>query len=391
MNSVVLKKKDIPELTGLRGIAALGVVIAHFALVAPMLQQYTYLYNFLSICGTLGLSCFFVLSGIVIHYNYAQPIKDNPGQGIIKFLIARFARLYPLYFIYTIGFFIYNLMVYPTNQNPWLSADIQGLPIVLAGMQSWTYAFFNNILLVCLNTEAMANWSISAEMALYFCYLFILLFLGKKFLKLNFMIIFLLAIILRVTTTYFVRYDEGFNEGIVNLFGNNPNYPFWVWFSFWSPWGRLFEFVAGMAIAEFIYAREQENFNIQLYKRIVLAIFLLGLGLLVAQLFMLIPLDISVHLTIPVASSCFVFFIVCYGSSFFRHKILLFMGNTSYSVYLLQTIFIIMYRTTNDASVSKVIMNLILFVASSYFLSYFTFKYYEMPMRKKIRAFFSEH
>ena len=42
---------------------------------------------------------FFVLSGFVIHYNYAQPVHAQPLRGTYNFFVARFARLYPMYFV----------------------------------------------------------------------------------------------------------------------------------------------------------------------------------------------------------------------------------------------------------------------------------------------------
>ena len=41
---------------------------------------------------------FFVLSGFVIHYNYAESIQTGGASALLNFFSARFARLYPLYF-----------------------------------------------------------------------------------------------------------------------------------------------------------------------------------------------------------------------------------------------------------------------------------------------------
>src|SRR5260370_14849385 len=46
-----------------------------------------------------GMSAFFVLSGFVIHYNYEAQIRDEGWRGFANFLVARFARLYPLYIV----------------------------------------------------------------------------------------------------------------------------------------------------------------------------------------------------------------------------------------------------------------------------------------------------
>ena len=46
------------------------------------------------------MTLFFVLSGFVIHYNYASAVTGNrPLHGIAAYLWARFARLYPLFIL----------------------------------------------------------------------------------------------------------------------------------------------------------------------------------------------------------------------------------------------------------------------------------------------------
>ena len=89
-------RKTIQELTGLRGVAALLILIGHSVGVAPVLKTWPTapLMNVLTLCG---MSVFFILSGIVICYNYQAAVTDEPSRGIPRFFLARFARLYPLY------------------------------------------------------------------------------------------------------------------------------------------------------------------------------------------------------------------------------------------------------------------------------------------------------
>ena len=92
------RRNDIPSLTGLRGIAAWLVVIAHtdgfFVALQPAWLEYAW-----RVCANLGMTTFFVLSGFVIHYNYGASIAAKGAPAIRSFLIARFARLYPLYML----------------------------------------------------------------------------------------------------------------------------------------------------------------------------------------------------------------------------------------------------------------------------------------------------
>ena len=90
--------RQLQCLTGLRGVAAYSVLMAHAAAYAypgaPIIPHYIHGLPY------FGMSLFFVLSGFVIHYNYAGMFRtDGLAAGGKKFFIARFARLYPLYFV----------------------------------------------------------------------------------------------------------------------------------------------------------------------------------------------------------------------------------------------------------------------------------------------------
>ena len=90
----------IPALTGLRFVAA-GTVFAAHALpkIVPLPQNQVGVRP-LHACGVAfgpGNDAFFVLSGFVIHYNYAEQIQSQGARGRFNFFVARVARLYPLY------------------------------------------------------------------------------------------------------------------------------------------------------------------------------------------------------------------------------------------------------------------------------------------------------
>jgi peptidoglycan/LPS O-acetylase OafA/YrhL len=86
---------EIPALTGLRGIAALGVVIYHFWPTADLTTQWL---KYTVGRGYLSVDLFFVLSGYVIALNYARWFDQGfSGRMYLRFLGRRIARIYPLY------------------------------------------------------------------------------------------------------------------------------------------------------------------------------------------------------------------------------------------------------------------------------------------------------
>ena len=84
-------KQHFQVLDGLRGIAALVVVIFHFMEIA--ISDYNN--NFIA-HGYLAVDFFFCLSGFVIAYAYDSRIKI---LGLKSFIKLRLMRLYPLVFV----------------------------------------------------------------------------------------------------------------------------------------------------------------------------------------------------------------------------------------------------------------------------------------------------
>jgi peptidoglycan/LPS O-acetylase OafA/YrhL len=97
--------EKIRSLEALRGLAALGVAVYHwqnfrsvelgkFVYEAPFSLALLPFYKF----GWILVDFFFLLSGFVFYFVYAGAIYDKRVNGRI-FLVARFARLYPLHIL----------------------------------------------------------------------------------------------------------------------------------------------------------------------------------------------------------------------------------------------------------------------------------------------------
>lgn len=89
LNPTILKTKQHFEiLDGLRGVAAISVVIYHFVEMAFFDFSKNFIYH-----GFLAVDFFFCLSGFVIGYAYDDRIEK---MGAVEFLKSRFIRLHPL-------------------------------------------------------------------------------------------------------------------------------------------------------------------------------------------------------------------------------------------------------------------------------------------------------
>ena len=143
---------EIRSLTGTRGCAAVMVILYHYSLsvpvAAPGLQGF--LQN-----GYLFVDLFFVLSGFVMAYSQAGLFESRYRvRAHLGFLVARLARIYPLYALISIESFC--LLVW---RSPDLDVPALGklLLLNLALVQAWGLA----------PSLEGAAWSISTEWAAY--------------------------------------------------------------------------------------------------------------------------------------------------------------------------------------------------------------------------------
>jgi acyltransferase len=79
---------NIPALTGLRGVAAVWVMLYHMftGRDIPVVEF-----------GYVGVDIFFVLSGFVLAHVYLRDPGLTTGEGYLRFLGVRLARVYPLH------------------------------------------------------------------------------------------------------------------------------------------------------------------------------------------------------------------------------------------------------------------------------------------------------
>ncbi|WP_174286527.1 acyltransferase family protein [Sphingomonas bacterium] len=90
MHSDLSKKKEFDALHGLRGVAALIVVLYHYQQSRPGTSV-------VFSSGYLAVDLFFVLSGFVIGYVYEHRLETT--LSLLRFVEIRLIRLYPLYFL----------------------------------------------------------------------------------------------------------------------------------------------------------------------------------------------------------------------------------------------------------------------------------------------------
>ena len=252
---------QLPALTGLRFLAALCVVVAHGAGAMTNLPAGNPLWRvYLTSLAAFGMTLFFVLSGFVIHYNYSEQITKYHWRGIGNFLIARFARLYPLYIV-SVLLVLFEQGVFV---NAWLG-DVAAttnvkfvLPIYLTMTQSWIYAVLGEFSLIYQYPSLwvmQVSWSISTEWFFYLIYPLICVLLNR-FSRTHLVWAVLLTALVALSgmgvAFYGVHAIDRFGEshfGPIAGITHGEQDSFFRWLLYFSPYSRISEFLIGCLVA----------------------------------------------------------------------------------------------------------------------------------------------
>jgi len=169
--SAPLQKPQLRELTSTRFVAAMAVLLGHFAdllTLPPLVSR--------MISGGIGVSFFFVLSGFILCYRYWDTFVDGiNADKFRRYFVARIARVYPLYVVALVlitGLYLTIVALRPGTidfpPNPLVSWLANLLAVQTFAPTSVTQQFWNG-----------PGWSISTEFAFYLLLPFILAVLAK--------------------------------------------------------------------------------------------------------------------------------------------------------------------------------------------------------------------
>jgi peptidoglycan/LPS O-acetylase OafA/YrhL/glycosyltransferase involved in cell wall biosynthesis len=182
------KPNHLPELDGLRAIAILMVLAAHFKEPTPH-----WLWQPLN-QGGFGVYLFFVLSGFLITRIL---LYDKNGPSYFRnFYARRTLRIFPLYYGVLALHFWVLLKLYPTPGT-----------LAQAPYQGWLWGYAYNVLMAIKGHPFFSSdwmglghfWTLAVEEQFYLVWPFLVLFLSKKTLMKSCIAIILLTPILRLS------------------------------------------------------------------------------------------------------------------------------------------------------------------------------------------------
>ena len=159
--------KKLPNLDGLRFIAALLVVLHHVDLALSMNHFKSAAYDIFPFnFGHLAVVLFFVLSGFLITWLLLKE-KENTGIAVRSFYVRRILRIWPLYYLIIIlSFFVFNNLDF-FNWNG--LTTISELHIDKTAYTIFILIICPNLALMGVNSLGYANptWSIGVEEQFY--------------------------------------------------------------------------------------------------------------------------------------------------------------------------------------------------------------------------------
>jgi len=202
-----------------------------------------------------GVSFFFVLSGFILAYNYREFSRDG---SISRFLVARFARVWPLHLVTCV---IWIGLIFHFDRETYFTGEVGMIRLIsnLTLTQSWI-----PLKVWSLSFNGVA-WSISNEM---FFYLLFPLFIGmwsKHWAKLFFVATAVLVAFLWAGNALQLKTSD-YYEG-VSLLGT-------VYF---NPLVRVFEFMFGIFIAKVFMTPAIHDFKASRFGWLYIELMTLGL------------------------------------------------------------------------------------------------------------------
>jgi peptidoglycan/LPS O-acetylase OafA/YrhL len=344
---ILKTKQHFDILDGLRGVAALAVVVFHFTeFIYPSSSE-----NFIG-HGFLAVDFFFCLSGFVIGYAY----DDRIGKmGILEFFKSRVIRLHPLVILGSV-LGLLGFLFDPFGGHPELLYTTGRLVLI----------FLSSVLLIPLPVmpERYFNlfsfnapsWSLFWEYVANIFYAFILYKISRRYL--------LLLTIISAAALCFVGYKAG------ALLGG------WDGNSFWDGCARIsFSFMAGLLVyrsnwiiktklgflglsALLVFAFMMPNFKWNWLEELIVVLIYFPL---------LIALGAGATLTEGVKKFC------------------VFSGKISYPLYMTHYVGIWIfgnYYTSHKVGTTKLVFMVITGVSILVGMAYLAMVIYDIPIRK---------
>jgi peptidoglycan/LPS O-acetylase OafA/YrhL len=405
---------EVPGLTGLRFLAAFSVLIAHgFGVLLQGHDSPDGVVYWATQASGFGMTLFFVLSGFVIHYNYAKLVTAGGPRGVAAYLWARFARLYPLLLLTLLGYVLVSRKHYEFwtgNPEPFHDT-LQALPYFLLSIQSWLYKPIGDTTLIyAIGGATPLTWSISTEWFFYFLYpLAAWLILRSRAPRLTLILVLAWCALWIVLTIALYHRAPQINAWAVARYGPiaemaEPRDVFAAqdsyvrWLLYFSPYLRMGEFLLGSLLAQLyvqlrrtVPGRVENSFGVIAFLAAAASMVVItyyeysrGVG---ANFFR----DMYMNFALAPSAALLTFTAARYRNVFSQalsSRWALILGDASYSIYLVHyLVLMVAVKLIGQGSHGVIFSSvaLTLSIAVVLVVSVLLYTFYESPTRKWLR------
>jgi peptidoglycan/LPS O-acetylase OafA/YrhL len=349
---------DIRSLTGVRGVAAVVIVIYHFGKFRLDPASSVTVWSVPH--GYLPVDMFFMLSGYVIGYVYRDAFLSEPWRNYQTFLIKRVARLYPAYIVIA-AFYALKIALGLTGEETFArfnGFDIVGNILMLVGWGLHIYPLIG------------VSWASSAEFGSYFATPVLMKYMLHKGVAW-----WTACVVLSLLSIYLISISGQGSSGPLDVVSVDSFLP-------------LLRAVAGftLGLATFRYAGYLDRLSAPVQDALVVII----LALIVFAA-VVIGRDLIVYLL-------FIPFIAVLSRDgrvaqlLFGNKLAYHLGVISYSIYLIHPLFLTFAERSSrhfGSTVTAYALCVLVSFAAIWLLSYLSYRFVEIPGRQFLTGLLS--
>ncbi|WP_405090084.1 acyltransferase [Micromonospora sp. NBC_01392] len=300
----------LPSLTAMRTVAA-TLVFIHHAMFQPLFsdQGVQNAYNeFSRNLGPLSVMFFFVLSGFILTWS------GKPRDGLKNYYRRRFFKIFPNHLVV---YAILLVLMFVAGRTILWPEALANLPL----MQAWVPSFDYQLLAVNPPT-----WTLSVELLFYLCFPLLLILINRirpSRLWLYAGLAALAALLMPVLSRLLLP------DSPATPISASLSWP-QLWFIYYFPVTRMFEFVVGMVMARILITGRWPNIRPSIIAAVVAAAYVATLPLKLFeegyQTAFLIPLALAITGTAAAD--------LAGRRTLFNTRVMVFLGEISYAFYL---------------------------------------------------------
>ena len=340
-----MSAKEIKSLTGIRGLAALYVIIFHWY-VEISNKQLPYINGFVKTIighGYLSVDLFFVLSGFVLCLSSYKLFDHFRLKDYLSFLYKRFSRIFPLYICITLLYYMifkYKLINLFVNLT-----------------------LFQGIIRPYNNSIIPPGWSLTNEWILYFIFPLLFFLILKTKIKPWMLIAITVAILVTLSfiRSYGVNWANHFH--LKGIKGFHPV------ISFTRGPASLLRTLSAylLGIAAFLWYQKKTDTS---YFKYVIALLFVMLYISKSDVFLILLMPFAL---LFLTETSFI-------SKFLASKFIYFIGLISYSLYLNHYLFIKTYaKTAKLLGINNSLFSFFYVIGCSLIFSILTYYVIEKP------------